>query len=98
MSKITAAGSDGSVGAPLIGKAPNAAGRTEASPLLVDADDEVTLADLGARHTHFLRRVQLLQHQIVALPAQELLDQHRLALLVHDDVASAGRRLERVDM
>src|ERR1044071_1334015 len=68
------------------------------SPLLVDADDEVAFRTLGARDPQLLLRVQPPQHQGVALPAQELLDQHRLVALVDDDVAAAGRRLERVDV
>src|SRR5260221_7971736 len=65
-------------------------------PFLVDADDEVTLLNLVARKPQFLGRVQLPQYQGVALPAEELFDQDGLVLLVDDDIAAAGRWLERV--
>src|SRR5207248_9813261 len=68
------------------------------SSLLVDADDQVAVADLLARHLDLARRVELPQQQRVALPAEKLLDQHRLVRLVDDDVAAADRRLERVDV
>src|SRR5712692_10209328 len=68
------------------------------SPLLVDADDEVAFEDLRARNAQFLGWVELAQHQRIRVPADELLDQHRLALFVDDDVAAAGRRLEWVDV
>src|SRR5262249_17522886 len=64
--------------------------------LLIGADDEVAFAHLGARDAQILGRVELVQNQGVAVPADELLDQHRIALLIDDDIAAAGRRLERV--
>src|SRR4051812_26433852 len=77
---------------------PGEPGRSSRSSLLVDADDEVALADLGARDAQFAVGVELAQYQGVAVPAHELLDQHRFVLLVDDDVAASDRRLERVDV
>src|SRR5205807_4489494 len=72
--------------------------REPASPVLVDADDEVDFGDLLARHLDLARRVQLPQQERVLLPAGKLLDQRRLVLFVDDDVAAPDRRLERVDV
>src|ERR1700730_9193246 len=68
------------------------------SALLIGADDEVAFAHLGARDAQILGRIELTPAQGVAVPANELLDQHGVALFVDDDVAAAGRGLERVDV
>src|SRR6266550_2712311 len=60
-----------------------------ASALLIGADDEVAFAHLGARDAQILGRVELVQDQCIAVPADELLDQHSIAFLVDDDVAAA---------
>src|SRR5260370_32780395 len=73
-------------------------GRSGGSTLLIDADNEVAFKDLVARDAQFGGRVQLVQHQSVAVPAHKLFDQYGLTRLVNDDVAAADRRLERVDV
>src|SRR5271166_999745 len=69
-----------------------------ASAFLIGADDEVAFAHLPARDAQGVGRVELAQHQGIALPADELLDHHRVVRLVDDDVAAARRRLERIDV
>src|SRR4029434_8490893 len=60
------------------------------SPLLVDDDDEVAFSDVVARDAQFLHRVELAEHQDVALPADEFLVSRSLVLLVDDAVDPAA--------
>src|SRR5208282_2163368 len=78
------------------GRAGSSSGRPArrgASAFLIGADDEVAFAHLVARDAQRVGGVELAQDQGVGLPADKLLDQHRLPLLVNNDVAAAGRRL-----
>jgi hypothetical protein len=51
-------------------------GSGETSSLLISADYEVTILNLGTRDPKRIGWIKLAQHQCVALPPDKLFDQH----------------------
>src|SRR5262245_60324181 len=65
-------------------------------PLLIRADDEVTVAYLVTRNSQGRGGIELTENERIAFPSDKLLDQDRLPLLVDDNIAASRRGFERI--
>jgi hypothetical protein len=69
-----------------------------ASPFLINANDEMARGDVIACDAHDFLWIKLTQHERVILPANELLDKKGRTVLGDDDIAAADWWLKRVNM